>query len=108
MASDKIILAKSPHPRYTVGMAKLGRTKIARWESRSGKYWVDLYFNPTFKLADGRVVADASYRGNGCGGSVSGATEAEAIAAMQRRIDHGGFQPDAAKTPMRRVAWVFL
>jgi hypothetical protein len=24
---------------------------IARWESRGGKYWIDLYFNPCFHLA---------------------------------------------------------
>lgn len=77
--------------------------KIARWESKGGKYWVDLYFNPAFKLADGRTVADAHYRGDSSGGSIQAGTAAEAINVMQKRIDRGGFQPDAAKTPMRRV-----
>jgi hypothetical protein len=79
--------------------------RIARWESRGGRYWVDLYFNPCFHLANGTDVVDAHYRGIGCGGGVDGvSTEAEAIAAMQQRyVDRGYFQADANKTPMHRV-----
>ena len=77
--------------------------RIARWESRGGKYWVDLFFNPAFHLCNGQTVVDARYRGNGCGGPVNGQTETEAIAAMQIQIDRGYFQADANKTPMHRV-----
>ena len=92
--------------------AKDEERKIARWESKTGKYWVDLYFNPAFKLANGQTVVDAHYRGDSSGGcprfgncacGIQASTEAEAITAMQQRIDRGGFQPDASKTPMRRV-----
>ena len=76
---------------------------IARWESRGGKYWVDLFFNPVFHLCDGTDVVDAHYRGDNCNGPVNGQTESEAIAAMQAQIDHGYFQADANKTPMHRV-----
>jgi hypothetical protein len=78
-------------------------TLIARWESRSGKHWVDLYFNPAFKLADGRIVTDAHYRGVNCMGSVKGSTPDEAILEMENRVRVGYFQPDANKTPMKRV-----
>lgn len=76
---------------------------IARWESRGGKHWVNLYFNPEFKLANGSVVVDAHYRGNGCGGGIQANTAEDAIIKMEARIAAGGFQPDAAKTPMKRV-----
>lgn len=76
---------------------------IARWESRGGKYWVELYFNPEFKLANGNVVVDAHYRGTDCGGGVAAQCEYEAIAYMQKRIDSGYFQADANKTPMKRI-----
>lgn len=76
---------------------------IARWESRSGKHWVDLYFNPAFQLANGNVVIDAHYKAPGCGGGITATSEAEAIQAMQARVDSGYFQPDANKTPMHRV-----
>lgn len=77
---------------------------IARWESRGGKYWVDLFYNPCFHLMNGTDVVDAHYRGRGCGGGIDASSESEAITAMQARIDRGGFQPDAAKTPMVRVS----
>lgn len=78
---------------------------IARWESRGGKYWVDLFFNPCFYCCDGTTAVDAHYRGAGCGGPVDGVqTEAEAIAAMQTRyVDRGYFQADANTTPMHIV-----
>lgn len=83
------------------------KKRIARWESKGGKYWVDLYYNPAFELSDGRVVIDAHYQGHGCGGSVPDATsEQDAIDRMQQRVDRGYFQADANKTPMKRT--VFL
>ncbi len=78
--------------------------RIARWESRGGKYWVDLYFNPEFKLASGQIIVDAHYSGTGCGGGVPAQSESEAITHMQGKVDSGYFQADANKTPMRRVA----
>ena len=76
---------------------------IARWESRGGKYWVNLFFNPAFHLANGQTVVDAHYRGDSCGGGIDGQTESEAITAMQKRVDSGYFQADANKTPMHRT-----
>ena len=76
---------------------------IARWESRGGKYWVNLYFNPAFHLANGTDMVDAHYRGDNCSGPVDGQTESEVITAMQARVDRGYFQADANKTPMHRV-----
>jgi len=76
---------------------------IARWESRSGKHWVDLYFNPAFKLADGRIVTDAHYQGVRCGGGIQADSPETAITAMETLIARGGFQYDANKTPMKRV-----
>ena len=78
--------------------------KIARWESRGGKYWVELFYNPAFKLANGNFMIDAHYRGNSCGGGVVAISEDSAIAEMQKKIDMGYFQADANKTPMRRIA----
>ena len=77
---------------------------IARWESRGGKYWVDLFFNPCFHLSNGTDMVDAHYRGQNCAGGVDGAVdEPTAIAAMQAKIDRGYFQAHANKTPMHRV-----
>ena len=76
---------------------------IARWESRGGKYWVNLYFNPAFHLANGTDMVDAHYCDDRSGGPVDGQTESEAIAAMQTCVDRGYFQADANKTPMHRV-----
>ena len=66
-------------------------TLVARWESRSGKWWAELY----------RDSLGYSYRAVGAGGVLGGASEAEAVAEMEKRLPL--FQPDAAKTPMRRV-----
>jgi hypothetical protein len=68
---------------------------VARWESKSGKWWADLY-----AFDNGGYF----YRGVGCGGNMSGtATLDEAIAAMEQKCVRGYFQPDANTTPMRRV-----
>lgn len=77
--------------------------RIARWESRGCRYWVDLYFNPSFHFNDGTSAPDAHYRGQGCSGGVDGRTETEVIENMQARVDRGHFQADANKTPMHRV-----
>lgn len=68
---------------------------IARWESVSGKHWVELT-----RSESGSVFYDAPR----ATGSLAKVTDAEAIADMQARVDKGYFQPDANKTPMKRVA----
>ena len=77
--------------------------EIAYWQSRGGKYAVTLYYNPEFKLADGRTVIDAHYRGTECGGVLVATSVEDAVCQLQAKIDRGHFQPDAAKTPMRRI-----
>jgi hypothetical protein len=76
---------------------------IARWESRGGKHWVELY-------ADEHGYG---YDGNGCGGdfhprtklcifgSIPASSDSHARALMQAKVDSGYFLPDDAKTPMR-------
>jgi hypothetical protein len=68
-------------------------TLIARWESRSGKHWAELYHDGTA----------ATYKGNDCGGCFGALDVATAITMMQSRVDSGYFLPDSAKTPMHRV-----
>ena len=71
-----------------------GETKtIARWESRSGKHYVDLW----------RGRWGPSYDSPGASGSMGNITDAQAIAEIERKLSWGMFQPDKAKTPMRRV-----
>lgn len=67
--------------------------KIARWESKSGKHWVDLLHDGTF----------AAYTAPNCGGYLGTMTPNAAISAMQQRVDTGYYQPDANKTPMKKV-----
>jgi hypothetical protein len=66
---------------------------MARWESRSGKWWANLYH-------DGE---HAFYRGVGCGGNMGLITWEAAIVELQAKVDSGYFQPDALKIPMKRV-----
>jgi hypothetical protein len=64
-----------------------------RWESRSGKHWVDLYtdrFGATYITPSG-------------GGNLGNLSALEALVKMQERVDSGEFQPDSLKTPMRRT-----
>ena len=70
-------------------------TKIAKWESRSGKHWVVLEH-------DG--VA-AQYTGNDCGGSLGIMSAVEAIDKMQVKVNSGYFLPDNAKSPMKRTIY---
>lgn len=76
---------------------------VARWESRSGKHYVELFYNPEFKLADGRIVIDAHYSAPRASGGITAASLDDAIAKMEARVATGYFQPDANKTPMKRV-----
>ncbi len=67
---------------------------IAKWESRGGKHYAELYHN----------AGCYGYKGNGCGGSLGPlATKEKAIAIMQARVDSGYFLPDKAVLPMKRV-----
>lgn len=67
---------------------------LARWESRGGAHYVELY-----KFAGGY-----GYTGNGCGGTLDAVESDEAaVAIMQTRVDSGYFLPDSAKVPMKRV-----
>lgn len=68
---------------------------IARWESKSGKWWAELR----------RDQYGYAYRGVDCGGSLGILpSDADAVAELDRRVASGYFQPDANTTPMRRVA----
>lgn len=67
--------------------------RIARWESISGKHWVDL-------RVDARGIY--SYAAPSAGG-VLGTKRDDAIAAITRRVEAGEFQPDSNRNPMRRV-----
>ena len=67
--------------------------KIARWESRSGKHWIDLF----------QVELGYRYTSPSAGGLFNADSTEQAISKMQRRVDSGYFQPDANITPMRRV-----
>ena len=64
------------------------KTRIARYESKGGAHWVDIYRHPDLTY---------SYQSNSGGGS---ALQAEDIV---RRVKSGYFLPDAAKTPMKMV-----
>lgn len=67
------------------------RLVVARWESASGKHWVELY----------RDGAGYGYRAPGASGWLGAVAEAAALAELERRV--GDFQPDTNKRPMRRV-----
>jgi len=68
------------------------RTIVARFESRSGKHWVEVYQD---KWGWGYQSPEAF----GFFGPIG---EAEAIAQIAARVDD--FQPDSNKAPMGRVA----
>lgn len=65
---------------------------LAHWESRSGKHWLTLLKGPQGY----RYEAQDSSRG-----WLRADDDLTAIAQMERRLSE--FQPDKAKTPMRRV-----
>lgn len=66
---------------------------IAAWESKGGKYRVELY----------RDAWGYRYKANGAGGNLGAlANDAAALAAIEQWLPD--FQADANKTPMRRVS----
>ena len=68
------------------------KKRVARWSSKSGKHWVDMH-----QHSDGNYSYDAS---NG-GGNLGVMDYSEAVKRMQSKVDMGGFQPDANKSPMK-------
>jgi hypothetical protein len=66
---------------------------FARWESRSGKWWVGLYrdgFGVMYDTGPGGMM-----------GSLGRVDDNVAIEWVELHL--GMFQPDAAKTPMKRT-----
>src|SRR4051812_2136496 len=97
----------------TMKQDEYGNDILARWESRSGKHWVNL----------DRGESGYGYRSNGSGGSLglraewvaseeakgrvfdfapNVISEADALAQMEAKVLRGYFLPDAAKTAMVR------
>ena len=71
----------------------MSETIIHRWESRSGKHWVELVTSPN----------GLSYTSPTAGGSL-GLDTPEARARFEREmVDTGYFLPDAHQTPMVRA-----
>jgi hypothetical protein len=68
---------------------------IARWESRSGKWWVEI--EPSSFGGFNYAAADRSL------GYLGNIPEIAALREMQKRVDQRLFQPDANKTPMKRT-----
>lgn len=70
------------------------KTTIARWESKTGKHFVDLY----------KDDFGYSYQSPGAIGNLGAlASDGDAISILDVRVASGYFLPDNAKTPMRRV-----
>ncbi len=62
--------------------------KTRRWESRSGKHWVELY----------SAIDGFSYKAPGCGGHLG-----PNLVTFFQMLQTGYFQPDANKLPMKEV-----
>ena len=66
--------------------------KFRRWESRGGKYWIELRHDKF----------GFSYKGHDCGGYLG--TSPESVNGFMDRLKAGEFQADANTTAMREVA----
>lgn len=66
------------------------RDLLARWESKGGKYWVEVY-------SDER---GQTYHSDDGGGNLGNIGEDAAIEQVEKRVLRGDFLPDRAKTPM--------
>jgi len=86
----------NPRRRSRRGRRRASNPTVARWESKSGKHWVDLY---EYAYPDYGFF----YKAPGAGGQLGKISRADAIAKMEEKVRAGYFQPDSAKTPMRRV-----
>ncbi len=71
------------------------KTLIARWESKSGKHWVEL---ERYGDTDGYT-----YHSPGSGGVFYVASIQEAFNFIHAKLEKNLFQPGKNKTPMRRV-----
>jgi len=78
---------------------------LARWESRSRKYWAEAWSGHYIATDDPLKLLRyaAWYRGRGCGGTIVADNDVDTIKVMENKIARGEFQPDANKTPLRRV-----
>lgn len=68
------------------------RETLARWKSRSGKWYVELY----------RTKHGVSYNARDACGHLGEMSDEDAITEMSVRVERGGFQPDNARTPMKK------
>jgi len=66
------------------------RDLLARWESKGGKYWVEVYSDETGQ----------TYRSDDGGGNLGNIGEDAAIEQVEKRVLRGDFLPDRARTPM--------
>ena len=64
---------------------------FAIWESRGGRYFVHLF----------ETEYGFKYNADGAGGHLAASTRENAITEIKPRLND--FQPDANKTPMRRI-----
>lgn len=71
------------------------REYVARWQTPSGRWWVELYR----EIINGRV--SFHYLGTDSCGSLGYVTSLEAIASMESLIAKGFFQPGSR--PVQRV-----
>ena len=75
-----------------IGTHKHSPPKFRRWESKGGKYWVELRHDKF----------GFSYKGHDCGGYLG--TSPQTVNSFMDRLKAGEFQADANRTPMREVA----
>jgi hypothetical protein len=71
------------------------KTTVARWESKSGKHWVNLY------RSDNPALKGYGFDSPDIHGWFGDIGEEQAIRELQRRLDT--FQPSRNKTPMLRM-----
>ena len=67
----------------------MNRTLVQRWQSRSGKHWIELY----------RDDLGFFYEGNDCGGNLGNVTEAQARDEIETRIVMWGTKMKAVAAP---------
>lgn len=80
-------------------------TPIARWESRTGKWFAEL---ASVGVQGTLPTRGYSYKGRAGGGVFYVADDAEATEYLETLVETGIFQPDANTEPMRRVCWTLF
>ena len=68
-----------------------GNQIVARWESKTGKHWVNATVSPE---------GYGGYHSPGAGGSTGTLGPEAVIEEVGRMVARGYFLPDSAKTPM--------